>query len=390
MLVLVAGMGDPASGQGKYPFVGVVNNDRVNIRGGPGKNFIVLTSVSKGELVEVCGEGGTEGKWLKCLYPKPVLAYITTMYVKKVSEHEGVLEAQRVHLRPAPNLKRYPLATLKIGTRFIITGEKDGFYEVVVPDNVFVWIHKDYVHYFGSVQDYTDKLARIRTDSHKAFLAMTGKGKPVPADGKPGGAPTEGPGASGKAAGTEAKATPDTKGTDKKDPGKESREALMVRLEALKQLFEKESAKKNVAGLEGVRMDLEKLQKDAAALEDDYSRFMVGYNVNQLDTKVRLAVVDLQAERRMAKPQSIRDEDKPIEGNIQIAGWLKREAKVFTERPVFKLEKGNVVLYHLTTPRYDLDRFVNKHVVVTGKILRRKNLTDNAFLEVTRLKVLSQ
>jgi hypothetical protein len=393
-LLLFAGVSDPATGQGKYPYVGTVNHDRVNIRGGPGKNFLVLTSVSKGELVEVCGEGGTGGAWLKCIYPKPLLAYITTEYVKKVSDHTGVLEAQRVHLRPAPNVKRYPLRTLKIGTRLTITGEKNGFYEVVVPDKTFVWIHKDFVLYFGSVQDFRDKLDRIRQDSHKAFLAVNQKGDPLLKTEKPKTGMAKSAGKSDKSALAKAPLDEQDAHGDsaaKKKEDKERREALMVRLEALGKLFEKELARKNLAGLEGVRIDLEKLEKEAAGLEDEYSRFVVGYNVNQLVTKVRLAVVDLQAARRIAEPRPIPNDLKAVGGeNIQIAGWLKRDSKVFTKRSVFTLEKGNVVLYHLTTPRYDLDRFVNKHVAITGKIIPRKNLTDNVFLEVTRLKVLSQ
>ena len=40
--------------------------------------------------------------------------------------------------------------------------------------------------------------------------------------------------------------------------------------------------------------------------------------------------------------------------------------------------------------KYDLEKYVNKHVVVKGEILPRKGLLENTFLEVKRLKVLSQ
>ncbi|MBN2491755.1 MAG: hypothetical protein JXQ29_12985 [Planctomycetes bacterium] len=365
----------PAPGQDKFPYVGVIAEDRVHIRGDGGKNHYIMATVDKGEMVEVYGRGGAKDEWLKCLYPKPLCAYITTKYVKKVDDQTGVLEAQNVLLRPAPTVKQYPLRTLPPGTRLRITGEKEGFYEVVMPADTFVWIHQDYVRYFGPLEQYGPELKKIREEAMKAFLAA----RPAPAG-------PEIPGAAAPAA---------PKPEEAAEPGAgeavvQAREALLVRLAALHQRYEKHEAAKDLEGLQGVEEDLARLEEEAVALSDDASRYMVSYRAGQLVTKVKLATLDAQDARKARERQPLPDELRPVKGTIEITGWVKKYSQPFVERVIYKLEKGSVVLYFLRAERYDLDRFVNKHVSVTGRIPERKSPMDNDYLEVLRLKVLSQ
>ena len=358
-----------ATGQGQFPFVGVINGDRVHIRSGSGKNFVILKTVSKGELVVVHGLAGGKKEWYRCAYPRPLLAYITTLYVKKVSEDQGICTAQRVNLRPSASVLHPPLEQVKIGTRLRITGEKKGFYEVVIPESMMVWIHKDFIRKLGPVEKFAKDLKKIREDSHQTFKNPKAKEPKVAKAGPP--------------AGKEAKEK--TGPAVKKNPGSKARKERLARLEVLRKRFESGRVKKNLPGLKGVLGDLVKLEGEVVKDKDDYSK----YKVNQLITNVRLAIVEVDS---VVNPKvSVREIPRPDPGSlITQTGWLKKDSKLFSHQTVYKLVKGNIVLYHLTTQKYDLSKFVDKHVAVFGKIKQRKNALENVYLEVMRLKVLSQ
>ncbi len=365
-----------ATVHGQFPFVGVINADRVHIRSGGGKNYVILNTVGKGELVVVHGQAGGKKEWYRCVYPRPLLGYITTLYVKKTSEGQGVCTAQRVNLRPSPSVLHPPIDQVKIGTRLRITGEKKGFYEVVIPEEMMVWIHKDFVRNHGPIEKFAKELMKIREESHRAFRNPKGKeAKAVTADSPP-----------GKEAGEKGKKNPGKAAAgEKKDPGKKVRKERLARLDSLRKRFESGKVKKDLPGMKGVLGDLMKLEEEVIKDKDDYSK----YKVNQLITNVRLAIVEVDS---VVNPKvSVREIPRPDPGSrISQTGWLKKDSKLFSHRTVYKLVKGNIVLYHLTTQKYDLSKFLDKHVVVSGKIKQRKNAMENVVLEVMRLKVLSQ
>lgn len=420
-----------AGAQDRVPFVAVVKSVRAQLMSRGGKNYVALADARKGDLVIVRARGGAKKAWYAVNYSKPLLAYITTRFVKKLKDDQGVVEANRVSLRPTASLERIPITQLKIGTKLRIFGEKNGFYEVMIPQETLVWIRSSDVRPIGPLSKYTKRLREEWTNSLASFRGVAGKSSASPLakastpSAKTAGVPTArgnaapsvrksgngakgvaanggaakrgaaksgvnpaGPVASAKSA-TPNPATPRSPGNPalnlpRIDPKAAARNDLMERLKIVQTRFEAIRIKNQVNPLKAVLLDLGRLDDSAAKIDFGYGRF----KVNQLVTKVRLAITELETIER-TKRDVVRNM-RPLKGVITQAGWLRKETKLLSKRPLYKLEKGNVTFYYLTTKKYDLEKYVNKHVAVKGEILPRKGLLENTFLEVARLKVLSQ
>lgn len=361
------------------PYVGVVKADKtaLHVRGDP--NTVRVARAAKGDLVVVRKIGGSQGAWCECLYSKPVVAYISAEHVKKIDERNVEVVGNRVFLRPVPSKVRQHFCGLEAGTRLALLGEKDGFCRVVAPDDVPVWILREKVGHYGSMKEFGEQFRKARANS---LAAMLGSVAAVPG-GTGGAAGTGGvPAVTGKAAAAPVAAAA---------PGDDEGKPYLARLATLGKRFESENAAHNMNGLKSVLTDLEKLEKEALGLSNERTRFKVSYRASQLITKAKLAIIELEhaapREARATAPDPVL---QPESGSlIKVTGWIKREGGAFSRRTLYRLEKGKVVLYYLMSPRYELAKFANKHVALTGEVLPRKDPLASKVLEVKRLKILS-
>lgn len=377
------------------PYVGVVKADNtgMHVRGDP--NTVRVARAAKGELVMVRRAGGSEGAWLEILSSKPITAYISAKHVKKIDEKTVQVAASRVHLRPLPSTKRQHFTTLMGGTRLRLLGQKDEFSQVLAPKDVPVWVLGSKIGFYGSTKECGAQFDKARADARALAMAAP-VAAPVVTPGKAAGAMPKAAGATPKGAGATPKGAGAVPGgvagvpggaDDRADEGK----AYLARLETLGKRYETANGVKSIRDLKAVLADLEKLEKAALALKNERTRFKVSYQASQLITKAKLAIIGYEhAQGRPATAKRPNPTHQPDSGSvIKETGWIKREGGAFARRTRYRLEKGNVVLYYLMSPRYDLAKFVNKHVALTGEVLPRKDPLASKVLEVKRLKILS-
>lgn len=390
----------------KYPYVAVVNKQAAEMMSGGGKNYARIAKADKGDLVVVRGAGGAKGEWLRVQSPKPFLAYITTKLVKKVDDRTGQVTAQRVSLRPRPSLQRFPVGQVRIGTKLAITDEKNGFYEVIAPPETEVWIRGSEVRALGPVSKYAKRLEELRNAALAKYDPSAARqGDPKKAAAKTAAAKAAGidpnkPDPKAGANKTAANKTGSNKtGAPATVPGNPAANGtplsmngargagqptpLMQRLGAIQARYDNPKTRKDLAAMQAVLDDLIALEKETEKSDDLHARI----RVTQLSAKVRVAMIERRtAIERRKHQQAVR----PDSGVVTYNGWLRKESKLLRNGTLYKLEKGGVVQCYLTTKKYDLARFLDKHVSVSGELQPRKRMLENVYLEVERLKVLSK
>ncbi len=373
----------------KYPYVGVVNKQATELMSGGGKNYARVGKSDKGDLVVVRGAGGAKGEWLNVHSAKPFLVYITTKLVEKLDDNTGQVTAQRVSLRPRPSLQRFPVGQVKIGTKLAITGEKNGFYEVIAPPETEVWLRADAVRALGPVSKYAKRLEEIRTASLAKYdpsaSRVADSKKPESAKGAAKTPAVKAPivkddtAAAAVPEPAKPKGVPST--TTPSNPGEPT--PLMQRFNAVQARYDNPKTRESLPAMQTVLDDLIALEKESAQTDDLRARI----RVTQLSAKVRVAMIELRTAMEQRKRQ---DAVRPDSGVVTYNGWLRKESKLLRNGTLFKLEKGGVVQCYLTTKKYDLARFLGKHVSISGAIQPRQRMLENVYLEVHRMKVLSK
>lgn len=128
------------------PFVGEVTADRVNVRGGPGTNYFILTVANEEDRLLIVEE--REG-WYRIRPPIGIAAWIRSDLIKAGEEGFGVVKGNRINLRPVPGTERAPMGQATKGARLRIVGEDTlrGWTKVEAPADAECWIFGRYVAY---------------------------------------------------------------------------------------------------------------------------------------------------------------------------------------------------------------------------------------------------
>ena len=130
----------------KFPFIGKVNADNVNIRAGANQNFEILAKANSGDLLYVAEEAYG---WYKVRLPKSAHCYIARDFVEK-KDNNWVSKTGSLNLRARPNKESSVIGQIKKGDKiFVASEDADGWLEILPPQGVYGWIKKDLVE-FGS------------------------------------------------------------------------------------------------------------------------------------------------------------------------------------------------------------------------------------------------
>lgn len=124
-----------------------ITGDRVNVRAGASENYKPLRQAAKGEKVVVIGE---QSGWARIQANAAVPCWISSSYVKKTGS-TGIVTGSVVNLRMEPKAENARIGQAKRNDQVTIIGEQSGWYRIVPPPGVGVFIHGDFVKKLGPV-----------------------------------------------------------------------------------------------------------------------------------------------------------------------------------------------------------------------------------------------
>lgn len=142
-LFLIAGFlfFSPALQAEEPPFTGLVTGDRVHVRAGPALSYEILFSLPKRARVQVVVR---EGAWYGVRLPEETRLYVHRSLVE-LSETEGRITGDRVHLRAGPGVTFSRMGVLSRGERVRVGGKEGDWVWIRPPESCRGWIRRDYV-----------------------------------------------------------------------------------------------------------------------------------------------------------------------------------------------------------------------------------------------------
>lgn len=144
LMIVVAGV--DAAGQ-EFPFNGVIQGDKVNVRAGAGQRYYAVSQLNAGTIVSV--KEDLYG-WYKIEPPADSFSYISKSYVTVDGVGDtGVVVGQRVRIRaPAPSGPDSSYKTqqfLDDGAPVQILGESGAFWKISPPKGAVYYIKGEFV-----------------------------------------------------------------------------------------------------------------------------------------------------------------------------------------------------------------------------------------------------
>lgn len=160
-------------------FSGKITADNVRIRTGYNKNFTAICCMNKDDCVMVVGKNCA---WYKIILPEKTDCFVHAEFVKIVNNAQtlGITTADKLNVRGGPDVTYDILGQLEKGTEIVIKEKKDNWYKIFPQDNIYGWIHEDYVVNDGqanglllkrkSFESTMKQLKELEKDYNKALL----------------------------------------------------------------------------------------------------------------------------------------------------------------------------------------------------------------------------
>ncbi|MFH1063236.1 MAG: SH3 domain-containing protein [Candidatus Omnitrophota bacterium] len=135
-------------------FTGIINDNSVNIRSGPGVNFEILRKMDKDELVLVLGN---ELDWYKLKLPRNSKAYIHNQFIKMGDTNYGYINTDRVNVRAGKGTNFNVIGQLNANDLVEVIDQDNEWAQIFTDINCFAWAHKDFVNNHGPASIYISK-----------------------------------------------------------------------------------------------------------------------------------------------------------------------------------------------------------------------------------------
>lgn len=135
-------MGLPVAWAQDVPFVGIVDQDNVEVRAGAGRTFYVVGTLRAGQRVQV---DKIIFGWHQIVAPDGTYSYVSKAFVDAKGDGKtGVVNADRTAVKAAattgPGDSYRRQVDLMRGDTVEIVGEEGGFYKIRPPANAFVYV----------------------------------------------------------------------------------------------------------------------------------------------------------------------------------------------------------------------------------------------------------
>jgi len=131
----------------RFPFLGKIVSDNVNVRAGQSANFEKLGALKKDAQIVVIDKSYS---WYKIKLPIYIRNYISKKFVKIIRDGVGEVTGDRVNVRAKPVLGSTVVGQANTGmlVRTLIV-EKD-WYEIEPLEKSYGWVLAEYVNFFSN------------------------------------------------------------------------------------------------------------------------------------------------------------------------------------------------------------------------------------------------
>ncbi|HHU63811.1 MAG TPA: SH3 domain-containing protein [Clostridiales bacterium] len=158
--------GESSNNESSKTAKGTITASALRVRSGPGTNYSTLTTYKRNTTVNILGKcQGSGGLWYKISYPGGKEAWVSAQYVKasgtipnvdgpsskKTDAKDesnlpvGTVTGSVVNIRSVPSTSNNkPIATVNKGQQLKIVGEKNGWFQVILPNGTKGWITGQY------------------------------------------------------------------------------------------------------------------------------------------------------------------------------------------------------------------------------------------------------
>lgn len=146
LIIFLAVAGVCFAQEQKFPFIGIVEAESVNLRAGANLNFEIITKLNKSDKVFVVSESYN---WYKIRLPQTADCYVNKKYIKIYRGQTGVVLANRLNVRARPKETSGLLGQVKKGQTLKILGKVSGdWYKIIPPQDSYGWVDSSFVKYF--------------------------------------------------------------------------------------------------------------------------------------------------------------------------------------------------------------------------------------------------
>ncbi len=154
--------GNPGTG-GPFP-TAIVTASYLNVRQGPGANYAVITTVTKGTELRLAGYRNADGSWVQAILPNNVKGWVNSSYIHtdypienlKVWPNSGnqpsgstaTITANYLNVRYGPGTSYGVFNTLQKGQTVIMNGRNANgtWVQVRLPDGNIGWVNASYIN----------------------------------------------------------------------------------------------------------------------------------------------------------------------------------------------------------------------------------------------------
>lgn len=126
----------------KFPFLGEMKVDKVNVRAGQSLNFERVLQLNKGNEVIVVGR---EYDWYKIQLPLDSECYVHGKYLSVGFDNTGLITADHVNLRSGAGENFSPIGQANKETRVKIKGQAGAWYKIEPTPECFGWVYQPFV-----------------------------------------------------------------------------------------------------------------------------------------------------------------------------------------------------------------------------------------------------
>jgi SH3-like domain-containing protein len=136
--VMGYGPGITNAGQIRFPCVGEINADRVNLRAGRSLNYEIVEKLDKGKRVTVCG---FRSGWFRVIPPGGVSFWVSNRYVSG-----GRVIPGRLNVRARPSANSTVVCQLARGERVEEIETRGEWTSIEPPPEAYLWISSELVN----------------------------------------------------------------------------------------------------------------------------------------------------------------------------------------------------------------------------------------------------
>ena len=127
-----------------FPFTGVINTNKVNVRAGQDNNFESLGVLNKGDSVVVAGKSFS---WYQIKLPEQAKCYVNRKLVHFLRDEIGEINANRVNIRARADLNSAVIGQLNKMTKVKLVETLDDWYRIAPVEGLHGWVLADFIDF---------------------------------------------------------------------------------------------------------------------------------------------------------------------------------------------------------------------------------------------------